>query len=296
MAFTRHIPREKLRPPLEPLRASMTDKGMEELVQSLRDIGLLYPLVVKPCGDGPACRAAVTSGDALDGFIAAGNNFEIIDGHRRWIAAESAGITLLECKVVDPQTVPAHAAMLHANIMREDMTPAEEGWQFVELATKHAWSMDDLVRTFRVSEEYINTRCELVQKDDVIAQAVHSRVLNIAQAKQCLRAKDPTLRAYLLDQAMTHGANAKSLEVMRHNWEAEQAAGQGQLLAHTPPASVPPAEVERPVCVWCKECKDPENLHQVHVHWYHKPELLAVVEQFGAHNVLNPAASPAAEE
>jgi ParB family transcriptional regulator, chromosome partitioning protein len=286
MAFTRILPRTKLLPPAEPLRASMDEASMAELVESLRMIGQLYPLVVKPYCDGPASTAAVTDAKELDRYIKAGNQFEIIDGHRRWVASERAGIEMLECKIVDPKDVPAHAAMLHANIMREDMTPAEEGWQFVDLATKHQWSMDDLVRTFKVSENYINDRVELVQKDATVAQAVHSRLVNLAQAKQVLRAKDPTLRTYLLDQAVTHGANARSLEVMRQNWAAEQAAAQGSLLAHTPPASVEPDPNDVPKCIWCNQSHDPENFRQFNVHWYHQAELQAVVDQLGAKNLL----------
>lgn len=286
MFQTRMIPWKQLVAPLEPMRVSMADAPMEELVESLRSVGQLYALVVKPYGDGPASKAALKDPIELDRYIVNGNQFEIIDGHRRWIAAKAAGLEELECKVIDPANVPTYAAMLHGNIMREDMTPAEEGWQFLELATKHEWSLEQLMRTFRVSENYINDRVELVQKDPAVAAAAHTRAINLGQAKQILRAKDPTLRTYLLDQAMTHGANARSLEVMRQNWAAEQAAAQGALLPHTPLASVEPDPTHVPRCIWCGQAHDPENLRQFHVHWYHQAELQAVVDQLGAKNLL----------
>ncbi len=289
MAFTRTLERTKLVAPLEPLRVSMGEAAMAELVESLKAVGLLYPLIVKPYGDGPDSQRAVFDADHLDSYIKAGHQFEIIDGHRRWYAAKDAGLELLECKIVDPSNVPAHAAMLHANIMREDMTPAEEGWQFLELATKHQWSLEQLMRTFRVSENYINDRVELVQKDQTVAAAAHTRVINLGQAKQILRAKDPTLRTYLLDQAVTHGANARSLEVMRQNWNNEQAAAQGALMPHTPLNSPAPDPVERPKCIWCDKGEDPENLRQFFVHWYHQPEFEAVIDQVAVKNVLKAA-------
>ncbi len=301
MAFTRTLPRGILRPPLEPIRASMTDEGMEQLVESLKAVGQLYPLVVKPLGDGPACKAAVTTEGELDRFIKAGNNFEIIDGHRRWIAAERAGVDFLECKIVDPAQVPAHAAMLHANIMREDMTPAEEGWQFLELAQKYAWSLNELISTFRVSENYINERVELVQKDDAVAQAVHTREINLSQAHELLREKDPARRHDRLLLTIEHGYNCKELRVMRQNLESERATMQGELMPHTPQFAPAPDPAAPRVCVWCKQGHDPENLRQVDVHWYHQPELLAVVEQVGVHNVLTaqqekaPAEAPPAD-
>lgn len=286
MRETRLLPRTKLVAPAEPIRVSMSDEGMEQLVESLRVVGQLVDLLVRPYGDGPVVLAAMKSVAALDDYIAAGNQFQIIDGHRRWIAAPRAGLELLRCTIIDPNDTPGHAAMLHAGIMREDFTPAEEGWQFLELSTKYQWSLDDLMRTFRVSESYINDRVELVQKDEAVAAAAHMRVINLAQAKQILRAKDPLLRTYLLDQAKTHGANARSLEVMRQNWAANQAAAQGELLPHTPPASVEPDPALEPTCIWCGKSHDPENLRQFHVHWYHQPELEAVCNQVGVKNVL----------
>jgi ParB/RepB/Spo0J family partition protein len=287
MAETLLLPRKQLIAPLEPMRASMGDSAMEEIVESMRVVGQLYPLLVKPLGDGPASKAALENVAELKRYAKAGNNFEIIDGHRRWIAAERAGIELLECKVVNPGSLPAYAAMLHANIMREDMTPAEEGWQFLELSVKHSWSLEQLMNTFRVSENYINDRVELVQKDEGVAAAVHMRSINLTQAKQILRAKDPTLRTYMLDQAVTHGANARSLEVMRQNWNSEQAAAQGALYPHTPPNSVLPDPAEVPKCIWCGQSNDPEHLRDFKVHWYHQAELQAVVDQLGAKNLLS---------
>lgn len=287
MFETRTLPRKQLLVPSEPLRVSMDTEQLVLLAESLKVVGQLQPLVVKPNGDGPACTAAVKDVKELDRYIKAGNQFEIIDGHRRFLAAERAGLELLRCTIVNTADVPAHAAMLHANIMREDVTPAEEGWQFLELSVKHNWSLEQLMNTFRVSESYINDRVELVQKDEGVAAAAQMRAINLAQAKQILRAKDPTLRTYMLDQAVTHGANARSLEVMRQNWNSEQAAAQGGLYPHTPPNSVLPDPADLPKCIWCGQGNDPEHLRDFKVHWYHQAELQAVVDQLGAKNLLS---------
>lgn len=291
----RLIPWKKLRPPPEPLRASMGDDPMQELIESIRTIGVLFPLLVKPYGDGPVPKAAGEDTAALDDYIAAGLDFQIIDGHRRWLACEKAGVELVPCTITSADYDTAHAMMLHANIMREDVSPAEEGWQFLELATKHQWSLDRLMKVFKVSEGYINDRVELVQKDDAVAQAVHTRLINLSQAKQIIREKDPGYRLYLMDQATTHGANAKTLEVMRASHRQQEAAAQGQLLAHTPAnATPPPADAPR-VCIWCGQGHDPENLRQVDVHWYHQAELDAICNQVGAKNLLGSSPAPAKE-
>lgn len=286
MPLHRTIARAFLVPPPEPLRASMSEQGIEELAESMRGLGVLMPLVVTP-SDPARFRGAQGGFEGeLDDYYTKGGTFEIIDGHRRYTAAERAGIELLPCSVFFDVEQAKFAMMLHANICREDVTPAEEGWQFMELSEKHQWSMADLVRFFHVSEYYINERVDLVRKDAKVAAAVHERLLNLSQAKVILKAKDPTLRAYLFEQATVHGATTRSLQVMTQNYAADIAAGQGDLRLHTPENSPAPAGNPLEVCIWCRGGADPENLRQVHVHWYHKAELDAVVEKLGAHNVL----------
>jgi ParB-like chromosome segregation protein Spo0J len=190
------------------------------------------------------------------------------------------------CIVTDADEESKHAIMLHAGIFREQFTPAEEGWQFLELATKYQWSLDRLMRVFKVTEDYINDRVDLVQKDDVIAQAVHTRQINLSQAHELLREKDPERRRTRLLLAIEHGYNAKELRVMRQNLESERAQAQGSLPIHTPPASVAPDPAAVPKCIWCDQGHDPENMRQVWVHWYHLPEVEAICNQVGVKNVL----------
>src|SRR5258708_34592841 len=97
MFETRTSPWSKLMPPAEPLRVAMDTERIEELAVSLQDVGQLQPLVVKPYGDGPPSTPAMTNAAELDRFIVAGNQFEIIDGHRRFVAAKRAVIQIVSC-------------------------------------------------------------------------------------------------------------------------------------------------------------------------------------------------------
>lgn len=287
MMFERYtVPLSQLVPPDEPLRVEMGDEAMSELVLSIREIGVLFPLLVRLYGDGEVVRAAYADVNALASLVRAGHALQVIDGHRRMIACEKGGVQLVPVTVTDADHDTLHTMMLHANIMREDVTAAEEGWQFLELSNKHQWSMDRLMRVFRRSEDYINTRVELVQKDPAVAAAVHTRVLNLAQARELLREKDPERRRTRMLLAIEHGYNARELKVMRQNLESERVSLQGNLVPHTPPDSVAPAPVEHPTCVWCDQGEDPENLRIIQVHWYHLKELMAVVNQVGARNLL----------
>lgn len=296
MMFERYtVPLMQLVAPDEPLRVEMGDEQMSELVESILAIGVLLPLLVRPYADDEVTAAALESTASLAEYVRHGHRLQVIDGHRRMIACQKAGVQLVPVTVTDADHDTLHTMMLHANIMREDVTPAEEGWQFLELSNKHKWSMDRLMRVFRRSEDYINTRVELVQKDPAVATAVHTRVLNLAQAKELLREKDPERRRTRMLLAIEHGYNARELRVMRQNLESERVSLQGNLLPHTPPHSVLPDAPAPPECVWCAGSSDPENLRILQVHWYHIPELLAVVRQVGPRALLASTPTPAKE-
>lgn len=284
------VPLTQLVAPDEPMRVQMGDEQMSDLCLSIRELGVLYPLLVRPHGDGPLVAAALKDIAALADYVRNGGRLQVIDGHRRMLACEKCGVLIVPVIVTDADHETAHAMMLHAGIMREEFTPAEEGWQFLELSNKHQWSMDRLMRVFRVSEHYINTRVELVQTDPAIAAAVHTRELNMAQAKELLREKDPERRRTRMLLAIEHGYNARELRVMRQNLESERVALQGNLLPHTPPDSVAPEPVERPTCEWCGLGHDPENLRIVQVHWYHLAEFRAVINQVSPRTLLSPRA------
>jgi len=275
------------------MRVSITDESIEELVESMRTVGQLVPLIVTPVPDGSEHLVGTASIAKVGAFIKGGGVFEIIDGHCRYLAAEHVPLTELQCSVFVDVQEAKHAMMLHAGIIRQSFTAYEEGRQFIELSNAHGWSLEDLCKTFHRSENYINERVSIAQAPAAIASAVQARTINLSQAKQCLLAKDEMLRGYLLDQAAVHGATARTLEVMRHNWKVEnEPRADGEQL-HTPAyAPVPDASAPE-VCIWCDEGADPENFRRVLVHWYHERDLRAIVDQVGS-KVLHRAAAAGA--
>ena len=288
IVFSTLVKLSQIVPPPEPMRVQMQDEPMSELVLSIRAIGVLHPILTRPHGDGELVAVACQSLPALSEYVRAGHKLEVIDGHRRAIACEKAGLELVPVTVTDADHDTVHTMMLHANIMREDVTPAEEGWQFLELSEKHGWDLERLMKVFRVSESYINTRVHLVRTDPAVAGAVHERLLNLAQASELIKERDPERRKTRMLLAIEHGYNAKELRVMRHNLEGERVVLAGGTLPHTPenaPAQDPAAT---PRCIWCDGSEDPENLRIVQVHWYHLREVMAVMNQVGARALLPP--------
>jgi len=253
------VPIADVLPPPAPLRIAMDNAKLEELAASIKEFGLIQPVCVTPSGE----------------------QFEIIDGHRRFTACGMLGIDKIAIAIFDNVDEAKFGMMLHANIMREDVSAAEEGQQFVELATKHEWGIDQMCRFFGRSEGYINERARLVTDFADVAEKVFSREINFSQAKAIMRMKDAGRRTYLLDQAVHAGANAHNLMTMVDDFKRQDriAANVGTPATTAQVYYTPP--IELPACIWCGRDDDSNNMTLIPVHSYHKRDLELLMEQVG---------------
>ena len=253
----RRVRRDDVMEPPQPLRVGMDEGKLRELAESMREYGLIQPIAV----------------------TASGKKWEIVDGHRRYTAAGMLGWEWLEVMVFPDLASAKFGMMLHANIMREDVTAAEEGTQFVQLANEHGWSIDQLCKFFGRSEAYINARAQLVSDFPDIAPHVFSRELIWTQAEKLMKVKDPGRRAYLLDQAIQNGANARQLGVMIDDFKRQDRfAANGSAPPQLETAQVY-AEYVQPRCVFCGRDDDPVNITSIAVHSYHRRDLELLMER-----------------
>jgi len=264
---------------------------MDELVASIKELGIIQPLAVLALYQDAAGEYRDKPDPALGKVGAEPMRYEVIYGHRRSIAAERAGLETVPVMMFEDAQQAKYAIMLHANVCREDVTPFEEGIQFLELATKYTWSMDQLTSFFRKSEDYINDRVDVVRKDEHVAAALRDRAINLGQAKEIIKEPDLTCRAGLLEQAAVHGATISSLRVMRHNNEDARRRAQGELPINTSPQFVPGKLMDPDVCIWCGRPIELGNRAQVPIHVYHQADLEAVVAKVGLRNLTSEGSS-----
>ena len=159
------IPLAQIAEPPAPMRASMDEQKLNDLAGDIRLRGILLNLLVVPAGDG----------------------YEIIDGHRRFLAARMVGLAEAPCMVHERNEALNAGAMLVANILREDVTAAEEGWYFLELVERHHWTEEALCQTLGRSADYIAERIALVRKDPEVAGANAERKIEYSVARELLR-------------------------------------------------------------------------------------------------------------
>jgi ParB family chromosome partitioning protein len=289
MPTPRLVPHHMIIPPPNPLRVSMGDEHMDRLIASIKAVGILEPLLVLPRwqrDDETWCTDAGAE-DGMDPDQPDG--YEIMDGHRRWTAASILKLEEIPVVVFEDAEELKHQIMLDATTCHEEVTPFEEGLQFLELAEKYQWSMDGLMRQFGKSEDYINDRIDVVRKDQSVAEAVRDRKIGLGHAKEILKCADPGSRAMLLEQAAVHGATIAGLREMRHTFAREQAVAQGELMPNSSPQFVPGAVIPLEECIWCGQSTEPEQFVNVKVHQYHQADLKAVLDKLSLRALLGKA-------
>lgn len=122
-------PIEELRPNAKQPRKFFADDKMEELVASIREKGVIQPLVVRREGD----------------------DYQIIAGERRWRAAQKAGLREVPVVIQDVSEDWALEMALIENIQRQDLNPIEEAEAYRSLMERSALSQDDVAK--RVGKE-----------------------------------------------------------------------------------------------------------------------------------------------
>lgn len=134
-------------------RRSSDAKADKELQESIREKGILQPLLVRP----------------LEGKRA--SKFEVVFGNRRLAAARAAGLLVVPCQVRELTDVEALEAAIVENVQRLDVHPIEEAEGFAELVKHHAYTVGDIAKKTGRSESWIRGRLKLAEVNPKVRKA-----------------------------------------------------------------------------------------------------------------------------
>ena len=187
---------------------------LDGLKSSIRQHGLLQPIVVRPLEHG----------------------FEIVAGHRRFAACKSLRWRFLPCKIREIDDRQAFEIQLCENLQRKTMDPIEEAEAFERYVVDFGWGgVTDLGRRIGRSEEYVSHRMQLLKLPDALREKVTSAELGVSQAIEITGA-DPSIRSELIDTVAGPGAARMTVKQVRlaKSRLAEKAAGAGPRDPQTP--------------------------------------------------------------
>jgi len=129
---------------------------LQELVESIKQVGLLHPLTVVEEGDG----------------------YRIVAGHRRYEAARLAGLEKVPVNVVEVGSEPVERYTLAENIAREDISPVDLGYYFKYLVEEKGMTIAEVARMINKSHTYVSYLIKLVEGPEWLKEAVQREDIN----------------------------------------------------------------------------------------------------------------------
>src|SRR5579864_3653180 len=226
---TRLIPIDQIIEPPEPVRVTIDEGKLYELRDSIRSLGQLQAIIVVPTATASGAPEADTRIPRTDADSGAVPRYEIVAGHRRYLAARLVPLAELRCDVYEDGWKAKEAAMLAENAFREDITAAEEGWKYCALVERYTLTEAQLCAMVQQSPEYIYARMDMVRKDADVSRLVAERKINFTVAQQLLRCEDAAHRKYLATLAAESGATANVVRGWIAQWRAQQSGPQEPL-------------------------------------------------------------------
>jgi len=231
-----NIATSKVSAPTVEMRETMTHEGIEELMASIKEIGIRQALTVRRRGDG----------------------FEVVAGARRLECARRLALPTVPCVVEDADDRRLEIIKIHENLKREDVDPVEEGAYYRRLVDELGFSMDDLAKATGRGYEYLDGRLEICRWDEQIKDAVKAKAISLAVARELMKFPDAETRGRYLAAGANNGVTARTMESWRLQWEADQKpAGEKPDGGSEAPAA-PAPYVPKQFCAICGE-----NLHGV---------------------------------
>jgi ParB family transcriptional regulator, chromosome partitioning protein len=149
--------------PFQPRRA-FDEIKLEELATSIRNQGIIQPLVVRPKGE----------------------RFELIAGERRWRAAMKAGLSRVPVVVREASDHDALQLALIENLQREDLNPIEEATGYRRLQEEFTWSQEEVAEKVGKSRPAVTNALRLLSLPSEVQQEVASGNLPAGQARALL--------------------------------------------------------------------------------------------------------------
>lgn len=196
---TQTLPLDAMRPNPEQPRRDFDTDALDELAASIREQGLLQPVLVRP-----------VAGDR-------GATHEIVAGERRWRAARLAGLNHIPVLVREVDEEQSLALALVENLQREDLNPMEEARGLHLLQSRFSMSQDALARKVGKSRPAVANALRLLQLPEPMQEDLAGGRLTAGHARALLSLTDmPALCEALWQRIMECGLSVR---------EAEDAAG-----------------------------------------------------------------------
>jgi len=209
---------------------------IDELAQSISEIGLLQPILLALNGD----------------------RYEIVAGHCRYLAHIKIGLSKIKAVVRDMTQTEIGLARATENIARRDLTPIEEAATYKNLMDKYGLTIEKVSQKMGKTPGTIRRRMDLIRMPPSLQKAVHKRQISMTVAEELWPIADEASLDYYLMFAIENGCTSIVARQWARDWKdsvrrSGSVNGEG---GHVQTSIFEP----RPTYVPCDICEDPVEL------------------------------------
>lgn len=187
----RELPVDAIRPNPRQPREDFDEDALEELASSIREVGLLQPVVVRETVPG---------------------SYELVMGERRWRASRAAGLPAVPALIRDTADASLLRDALLENLQRVDLNPLEEAAAYGQLLAEFDATHEELAARVARSRSHITNTLRLLQLPPAVQRRVAARVLSAGHARALLALDDPDAQEALAARIVAEGLSVRTVE------------------------------------------------------------------------------------
>ena len=186
----RNVPVDQVKPNPDQPRNRFDDTTLEELAASMKEVGVLQPIVVTMVDDG----------------------YQLIAGERRWRAAKRAGLNEIPVVIREATGDSTLVEALIENVQRQDLTPIEEGHAFQQLLEKYGMTQEQVAHRVGKSRPTVSNTLRLLQLPEEVQSLVDSGDLSAGHGRALVGLDDAAYTTHLADKAVKEGWSVRQME------------------------------------------------------------------------------------
>lgn len=171
-------------------RENFDEKALKELAVSIKEHGVIQPIIVRQIGE----------------------KYEIIAGERRYKASTMAGLTKIPAIVTNLDDKESSKVALIENLQRKDLTPIEEARTYQKILELDALTQEELAKTMGKSQSAVSNKLRLLSLTDEVQDALLHEQISERHARSLLNVEDPQKQVELLNKVISTRMTVRELD------------------------------------------------------------------------------------